>query len=185
VLFAGRIDATKGVPLLTDSVRLLRDRGTAVHLVMAGSGMEAGSVRRSLGPDVTLLGPLPQDRLAHVYAGCDIFAFPSRTETCGNVVAEAMASGLAVVLPEGARSSQWLTAPGQDGIVVRRDDPRDWADALRALVDRPRLLDAVRHRAAATAGDTHPSWDRVLAEDLLPVWSPPTPSRQGDSTRAA
>jgi glycosyltransferase involved in cell wall biosynthesis len=173
VLFAGRLDASKGVPLLAESVRRLRDdRGRRVHLVTAGSGAEADAVRRTLGPDVTLLGPLPQDRLADVYAGCDIFAFPSRTETAGNVVAEAMAGGLAVVLPEGATTTQWLTAPGRDGVVVRRDDPRDWSDALCALVDRPHRLDSVRHHAAATARDTHPSWDRVLAEDLLPVWLP-------------
>ncbi|MBV7701023.1 glycosyltransferase [Streptomyces sp. TRM70350] len=176
VLFAGRLDATKGLPLLAESVRLLRGRGSGVHLVLAGSGAEEAAVRRSLGADVTCLGPLAQERLAAVYAGCDIFAFPSRSETCGNVVAEAMASGLAVVLPEGARTTHWLGAPGQDGIVVRRDDARDWADALGALVDQPRVLDAVRRRAAATARSTHPSWDRVLEEDLLPVWTRAVPA---------
>ncbi|MFF8102111.1 glycosyltransferase [Streptomyces sp. NPDC016640] len=173
VLFAGRLDATKGVPLLTESVRLLRARGRAAHLVMAGAGAGEDAVRRSLGPDVTLLGTLPQERLARVYAGCDLFAFPSRTETSGNVVAEAMASGLAVVLPEGAHTTRWLTAPGRDGIVVPRDDPGAWADALGRLLDRPALREAVRHRAAATSRHSHPSWDRVLREDLLPVWCPP------------
>ncbi|GAB2875311.1 glycosyltransferase [Streptomyces deserti] len=185
VLFAGRLDATKGVPLLTESLRLLRDGGRAVHAVMAGSGAEAASVRRTLGPDVTLLGQLPQHRLAQVYAGCDLFAFPSRTETCGNVVAEAMASGLAVVLPEGARTTRWLTAPGHDGVVVPQDDPRAWADALGTLLDRPGLREAVRRRAALTARDIHPSWDRVLAEDLLPVWTAHAPTRRRDSAGAA
>lgn len=185
VLFAGRLDASKRVPVLAESVRLLRERGRSVHTVMAGAGAEAGAVRRTLGEDVTLLGALPQERLARVYAGCDIFAFPSRTETCGNVVAEAMASGLAVVLPEGARTTQWLTAPGQDGLLVRSDDANGWSDALCTLVDRPSLRDAVRRRAAATARETHPSWDRVLAEDLLPVWSPPALSPRPKDVRVA
>jgi glycosyltransferase involved in cell wall biosynthesis len=171
ILFAGRLDATKGLPLLADSVRLLRARGSPAHLVLAGSGAEAGRVRRALGSDVTLLGPLPQEGLAHVYAGCDVFAFPSRTETCGNVVAEAMASGLAVVLPEGAHTTQWLTAPGEDGVVVRHDTPEAWADALGALITDPPRLAALRSRSATTARTSHPTWDRVLREDLLPVWA--------------
>ncbi|MEU3148188.1 MULTISPECIES: glycosyltransferase [unclassified Streptomyces] len=173
VLFAGRLDATKGVPLLAESIGLLRAGGSPAHLVVAGSGAEEDTVRRSLGPDVTLLGPLPQDRLARVYAGCDIFAFPSRTETSGNVVAEAMACGLAVVLPEGAHTTRWLAAPGRDGIVVPADDPRTWADALRPLTDGPAVREAVRRRAVATSRTCHPTWDRVLEEDLLPVWSRP------------
>ncbi|MEY9486050.1 glycosyltransferase involved in cell wall biosynthesis [Streptomyces calvus] len=173
VLFAGRLDATKGLPLLAGSLRLLRARGCAAHLVAVGSGAEANAVRRMLGPDATLLGPLPQDRLARVYAGCDVFAFPSRTETSGNVVAEAMACGLAVVLPEGAHTTHWLAEPGRDGIVVPRDDPRAWADALRPLLDGTAAREAVRRRAAATSRDRHPGWDRVLREDLLPVWSRP------------
>ncbi|MFE6286794.1 glycosyltransferase [Streptomyces sp. NPDC057877] len=172
VLFAGRLDASKGLPLLARSLRLLHARGGRAHLVMAGSGAEADAVHRLLGTDATLLGPLPQERLAPVYAGCDVFAFPSRTETCGNVVAEAMASGLAVLLPEGAATTQWLTAPGRDGIVVPDDDPHTWADALSTLVSHPGHLATVRTHAAATARHHHPTWDRVLTEDLLPHWTP-------------
>ncbi|MEV5339985.1 glycosyltransferase [Streptomyces sp. NPDC052676] len=177
ILFAGRLDATKGLPLLADSVRLLRARGRPAHLVLAGAGADAEPVRRSLGADATLLGPLPQERLAQVYAGCDLFAFPSRTETCGNAVAEAMAAGLAVLLPEGAHTTQWLTAPGEDGVVVPDDTPEAWATALASLLDDPPRLTALRHRAAGTARETHPSWDRVLTEDLLPVWQPASPAR--------
>jgi glycosyltransferase involved in cell wall biosynthesis len=173
ILFAGRLDATKGLPLLAESVSRVRAAGRPVHLVLAGAGAEAAPVRRSLGPDATLLGTLPQDRLADVYAACDVFAFPSRTETCGNAVAEAMAGGLAVLLPEGAATTQWLTAPGEDGIVVHDDTPEAWTAALTGLLDDPARLTAVRHRAATTARETHPSWDRVLTEDLLPAWLHP------------
>ncbi|MEU3249422.1 glycosyltransferase [Streptomyces sp. NPDC006997] len=185
VLFAGRLDASKGLPLLAHALRLLRDRGDAAHLVMVGSGAETGAVHRLLGADATLLGPLPQDRLAEVYAGCDVFAFPSRTETCGNVVAEAMASGLAVLLPEGATTTQWLSAPGRDGIVVPADDPHTWADALATLVTDPHHLTGVRRAAAATARHHHPTWTRVLTEDLLPHWTRPSPDDHTPPAHAA
>ncbi|WP_240436597.1 glycosyltransferase [Streptomyces sporangiiformans] len=173
VLFVGRLDDSKRVLMLAESLRRMCEEGRAVHAVMAGSGVERDRIAQVLGQHVTLLGSLPQERLARVYAGCDIFACPSRTETIGNAVAEAMASGLAVFLPEGARTTQWLTAPGQDGIVVRRDDVHGWAETLGTLVDRPRQLRAVARRAAETARNEHPSWEQVLAEDLLPVWRGP------------
>ncbi len=178
VLFVGRLDDSKRVLMLAESLRRTREEGRAVHAVMAGSGVERNRIAQILGRHVTLLGSLPQDRLARVYAGCDILACPSRTETIGNAVAEAMASGLAVFLPEGARTTHWLTAADQDGIVVRRDDVRGWAEALGALVDRPRRLRAVARRAAETARSEHPSWDQVLAEDLIPVWRGPAMSRR-------
>ncbi|CAM5678207.1 Glycosyltransferase involved in cell wall biosynthesis OS=Streptomyces griseomycini OX=66895 GN=FHS37_006305 PE=4 SV=1 [Streptomyces griseomycini] len=164
------------MPLLTESVRLLRARGRAAHLVVAGSGTEAEAVRRALGPDVTLLGPLPQDRLARVYAGCDVFPLsrPARRPSATSSPRRWRAAWRSSCA-EGAHTTRWLTAPGRDGIVVRHDDPRDWADALCALVDRPAGREAVRRRAAATARNTHRSWDHVLEEDLLPVWSPRSP----------
>ncbi|MFI2435848.1 glycosyltransferase [Streptomyces sp. NPDC018693] len=169
VLFVGRVDETKRALLLADAVRRARAR-QPVHLVVAGSGADQGRIARLLGPDVTLLGHVPQDRLAGVYAGCDVFALPSWTETVGNVVAEAMASGLPVVLPAGARTTQWLAAPGRDGLVVRDDDAAGWAEALCLLAARPEPRRSMGRRAAATARDRHPTWARVLADDLLPVW---------------
>ncbi|WP_435611951.1 glycosyltransferase [Streptomyces sp. bgisy159] len=169
VLFAGRVDETKRVWTVAEAVHRVRQR-RPVHLVVAGAGADAGRIARLLGPDVTLLGALAQERLAGVYAACDLFAFPSRTETVGNVVAEAMASGLPVVLPEGARTTQWLAEPGADGLVVRDDDPTGWTRALDTLLAHPDRRRAMGLRAAATARERHPSWGRVLTEDLLPAW---------------
>jgi glycosyltransferase involved in cell wall biosynthesis len=170
VLFAGRVDDSKRVMVLAEAVHRLRGTGRAVHLVVAGAGPDAGRVTALLGRGATLLGPVPQERLARVYAACDVFALPSLTETIGNVVAEAMSCHLPVVLPAGARTTAWLECPGRDGLAVERDDAAGWALALAGLVDRPRWRARMGERAGGTARRGHRGWDAVLAEDLLPVW---------------
>ncbi|MGI5193731.1 glycosyltransferase [Streptomyces sp. CA-288835] len=170
ILFVGRVDASKRALLLAEAVDRMRRQGHAVHLLMVGPGADRGRVADLLGPDVTLLAPQPQEWLARVYAGCDVFAFPSRTETVGNVVAEAMACRLPVVLPAGARTTQWLAGPGRDGLVVRNDDAEGWAQVLTELVTRPELRRVVGERAVATARHRHPTWAQVFADDLVPVW---------------
>ncbi|MCF6521997.1 glycosyltransferase [Streptomyces sp. JJ36] len=175
VLFAGRADASKRVLLLTEAVRRLLARGRRVQLLVAGDGPDASRVADRLGTAATLLGVLPQEELALAYAASDVLAFPSRSETVGNVVGEALACGLPVVLPAGARTVRWLAAPGADGVVVEDDTAGGWAAALGRLVDDPALRAAIAERAAATGRERLRTWTEVLTEDLLPVWRAVTP----------
>lgn len=170
VLFVGRVDRSKGIDVLVDAIRLLVERGTGVHLVVAGAGSAAEGVRGRLGSSVTLLGHVPQDRLAEVYAGCDLLAFPSRSETAGNVVGEAMAAAVPVVLPRAARTERWLAAPGKDGVLVPDDTASSWAAALEDLIADPERRRRIGTQGRRTLRERHPSWDAVFREDLLPVW---------------
>ncbi len=171
VLFAGRVDRSKGALLAAEAVAMLLQSGRRVHLVLAGEGADQQRVADTLGPAATLLGRLPQAELAEVYAGCDLLAFPSGSETAGNVVGEAMSAGLPVVLPSGARTSRWLVDPGRDGVLVTGRGPRAWARAIAPLVDDPERRRRIGAGARATIERHHPSWADVLAEDLLPVWT--------------
>lgn len=171
VLFVGRVDATKGALLLAEAVRRARTSGQPVHLVVAGDGADSARVARLLGSDVTLLGKVPQADLARVYAECDVLGFPSRSETAGNVVGEAMAAGLPVVLPRDSRTCRWLAAPGEDGLLVDRDDPDAWASALVTVLGDRRRRAAMGRRARATIESVHPTWSDVFEEDLLGVWA--------------
>ncbi len=191
VLFAGRVDATKGALLLAQAVHQVAARGVPVHLLLAGDGAQTKAITELLGAGVSTLGRLSQAELAAVYSACDVFAFPSRSETIGNVVAEAMASGLPVVLPRGAQTEQWLRRPGVDGLLVERDDPPAWADALTSLLTRPDQRRAVGANALSTSLAAHPSWLEVVQQDLVPVWQevagrrPSGVARQPDARAAS
>jgi glycosyltransferase involved in cell wall biosynthesis len=140
-----------------------------VHAVVAGKGNQSDAVQALLGGRVSLLGSVPQRDLALLYASADVLVFPSRIEVAPNVVLEAKASGLPVVVaPEGG--GVFVHQPGVDGVVVAEHGAAAWAETVAALI-----ADPARRAALAAAGldDValrHPSWDRVLCEDLLPIW---------------
>jgi glycosyltransferase involved in cell wall biosynthesis/predicted metal-dependent phosphoesterase TrpH len=97
VLYAGRVTREKGVELLADAFLQARERNPGLHLVLAGGGPEQELVRERVGEAATFLGWLEGERLARAYASADLLLFPSRTDTFGQVILEAQASGLAVV----------------------------------------------------------------------------------------
>jgi glycosyltransferase involved in cell wall biosynthesis len=169
LLFAGRIDPGKSVMTLAAAAAQLRRDGRPIHVIAAGSGSEAPSIHALLGPHATLPGTVDPATLAWLYASADLFVFPSRIEVLPNVVLEAKASGVPVVVaPEGG--GVHVRTPGVDGVVVADPAPAAWAAAIAALLD-----DGDRRASLAAAGRAdvernHPSWEDVLSDDLAPVW---------------
>ena len=106
VLYAGRLTREKGADLLAKAFLQARERDPRLHLVLAGGGPEEHLLRARLGEHATFLGWLEGDALAAAYASADIFLFASRTDTFGQVLLEAQASGLPVVaVGEGGPAS--------------------------------------------------------------------------------
>jgi glycosyltransferase involved in cell wall biosynthesis/predicted metal-dependent phosphoesterase TrpH len=97
VLYSGRITREKGVELLGDSFLAARSEDPRLHLTLAGGGPEQEGLAERLGEHATFLGWLDGGELARAYANADIFLFPSATDTFGQVILEAQASGLAVI----------------------------------------------------------------------------------------
>jgi glycosyltransferase involved in cell wall biosynthesis/predicted metal-dependent phosphoesterase TrpH len=97
VLYAGRLTREKGVELLAETFLRARDQDPRLHLLLAGGGPEQEMLRRRLGEHASFLGWLQGADLARAYANADIFLFPSETDTFGQVILEAQASGLPVV----------------------------------------------------------------------------------------
>ncbi|MBB4284927.1 glycosyltransferase [Roseospira goensis] len=171
LLFVGRADDSKRVMTLARAARLLRDAGHPLHVLVVGAGNRRDDILALLGPDdVTAPGTLPQDVLPALYASADLFVFPSESEVSPNVVLEARASGLPVVLSARDGGARFVRAHGLDGVLVDGPDPAAWASALAPLLADTDTRAALGTRARAIVEQTVPSWRDVLEADLLPVW---------------
>ncbi len=170
VLFAGRVDDSKSPLVLAEAVLRLAEKGIPIHALFAGRGGQRAAVAEKLGPLATICGPVSQETLRSLYAGADLFVFPSTTEVHPNVVCEAMASGLPVVVSAEGGSAGAVARPGIDGLGITSHDPAVWAAAVEGLWRdgewRRDMAQAARRRAESD----FPSWSDVLREDLLPAW---------------
>jgi glycosyltransferase involved in cell wall biosynthesis/predicted metal-dependent phosphoesterase TrpH len=158
VLYAGRLTKEKGVEMLATAFLAARRHDPRLHLLLAGGGPEEDTLRARLGDTATFLGWLPGEQLARTYASADAFLFTSRTDTFGQVILEAQASGLPVVaVGEGGPRS--LIEHGETGLLTRANAGA-LASALLSVVDQPLL--ASRLRAGALAAVRERTWDAAL-----------------------
>jgi glycosyltransferase involved in cell wall biosynthesis len=160
LLYVGRISREKDLDLLADAYRRLRKEGLPVRLFVVGHGPYSETLAKSL-PDAFFTGYLRGTELATAYASADIFVFPSTTDTFGNVILEAQASGLPVVVSDSGGPKE-LVAHKANGLITRSHNVEDFTDAIRALVtDQP-----LRERMANFARDsvTDRSWPRAFAK---------------------
>jgi phosphatidylinositol alpha 1,6-mannosyltransferase len=118
--FVGRVTPEKGVRLLQKIERALLESGLKdFRIIVVGDGSEVAWLKRRLAHG-EFLGVLRGDELARAYANMDVFVFPSRTDTFGNVVQEAAASGVAaVVTNEGGPRN--LVVHGETGYIAEKD----------------------------------------------------------------
>lgn len=169
IFFAGRLDRGKNVLTLGEAVKRLANAGAPVHLMCAGAGADREILHQRLGSHATCPGNLPLDILTRVYASADLFAQPSEIEVFGNVIMEAMASGLPVLV-NGQSGMSGLVAEGETGVTIDGDGPEPWVAAIRALIAEPRRIIAMGRSARIHAKRHLPTWDDVLVQDLLLVW---------------
>jgi glycosyltransferase involved in cell wall biosynthesis len=165
VLYVGRIAREKNVELLLEAWARLDEVRTSGRLVLVGKGPLMPQLQAEAPPGVELLGQLEGEALATAYASADVFAFPSTTETFGNVLLEAMASGLPSVAARTGgvlefaehQRNAWLTEP---------DDAADLARGLGRLLSDGKLraelaegaLEAARLRSWGSV------FDRLMAD---------------------
>jgi glycosyltransferase involved in cell wall biosynthesis/predicted metal-dependent phosphoesterase TrpH len=160
ILYAGRLTSEKGVDLLAESFLRAHRADPRLHLLLAGGGPEEGELRARLGEHATFLGWLEGDDLARAYASADVFLFCSRTDTYGQVLLEAGASGLpAVAVSEGGPAA--LIENRHTGILCR-PDPDHLGGAVLQLASSPSLRKRLGEAAVRNARAR--SWERALEQ---------------------
>ena len=159
LLYVGRVSREKGLDLLPPLSERLEARGIRHRLVITGDGPFRRELARRC-PGALFTGPQGREAVAETFASADVFVFPSRTDTAGNVVLEAQAAGLPVLVSgEGGPRENILA--GESGLICEPADPAVWAD--RAT---PWLMSTVRRAAAGRAARDYAltrRWEVALA----------------------
>lgn len=155
--YVGRLTPEKNVRALALVEAALERSGTHnFRLLVVGDGSEGAWLRQNLRR-AQFTGRLEGDALADAYASMDIFVFPSRTDTYGNVVQEALASGVPVVATDQG-GPRHIVAHGRNGLICRSDE--ELAEAVVELAHNPGLRQSMRQHAVECMQAR--SWDAVF-----------------------
>jgi phosphatidylinositol alpha 1,6-mannosyltransferase len=157
LLFVGRLVREKDLLEFEAITRRLRERELEFRLVLVGDGPLLEELERAL-PEARFAGHRDGDDLARHFASADLFLFPSTTETFGNVVVEAAASGVPAVVA-GRGGPPDLIVPGETGLIARANDPTDFAASVAGLLGNRERLSAMGRSARSLAVER--DWERI------------------------
>ena len=148
VCHVGRLAREKNVDLVVRAFNALRAKLPSAKLLFVGDGPQRASLQQAL-PDAIFAGMRRDEDLAAHYASSDIFLFPSLTDTFGNVVTEAMASGLAVVSFNRAAAAE-LIVDGVNGRSLPEEDEAAFVQATLTLALQAQQREQMRERAVSS-----------------------------------
>jgi glycosyltransferase involved in cell wall biosynthesis len=185
LLCVGAVTPVKGHDVLVEALAALRDLdwactwvgSTAIDPVFADRVVEAAR-SHGIGSRVDVAGPLAGARLAAAYADADLLVLPSRFETYGMVVTEALARGVPVVASDVGGVTEALGSAGgvEPGVLVPPEDPAALAEALRRWLSDARWREELR-RGARVRRDGLTPWSTTaqrVARVLTGVTAPPS-----------
>ncbi|AFC85391.1 glycosyltransferase family 4 protein [Frateuria aurantia] len=160
VLFVGRIAPEKNLDLAIHSWQAIRAACPGSRCVWVGDGPARAELERA-HPEIHFTGMLRGEALARHYASADVFPFPSMSETFGNVVLEALASGLGVIAYDQAAAHEHMV-DGENGSLVSSGDAGRFVESCLELATDPARRRACGRQARASVANLAPQ--RVIAE---------------------
>ena len=158
VLYVGRLAAEKNIALTIEAFKSIHREHPDSRLVLVGDGPLRERLGREL-PEAVFCGPRRGEDLARHYASADLFLFASTSETYGNVVIEAMASGLPVLTYDYAAGREHIR-PGVNGQLAPFDDAPAFLAAALGMTRDPQALQAMGRQARLTAERL--AWGRII-----------------------
>ena len=160
LLYVGRVSREKNIQTLLDAFRSARTSTPNIDLIVVGDGPELAALRKQPAEsNICFTGFLEGEDLAGAYASSDLFVFPSASDTFGNVVLEAHASGLpAIVSTQGGPAE--IVARNGSGLAVDMRNPEPLCAGIRELVADDRRRTDFGRNALKTAHEM--SWSRAL-----------------------
>jgi len=166
LLYVGRVSREKGLEMLVDTFRELIDGGASIALAVIGDGPYRDDMEAALsGYPILFTGYLAGEQLQQGYASADLFVFPSATDTFGNVVLEAQASGLPVIVSDEGGPRE-LMVDGETGVVFRAGIKDDLVSAIRLMISDPQRIplmgDNARRFTLANAPDSSQTYSTIL-----------------------
>ncbi len=158
--YVGRLAAEKNTEFLAEALGIAAAAAPRVRIVIVGDGPARSTLEAKLQGVATFVGFRSGDELADLYSAADLFAFASLTETFGNVVLEAMASGLPPVIL-GAGGPSEIVRDQETGTVLPPDaSPHDFAQALLTFVHNDEHRKQISIKARLDANER--TWERIM-----------------------
>jgi glycosyltransferase involved in cell wall biosynthesis len=135
LFYAGRVSLEKNLPFLADAFKRICKTRNDVAMVIAGEGPYMADMQQKLaGLPVYFMGYQNDTTLPGIYASSDLFVFPSETDTLGQVVIEAQAAGLPVLVSDKG-GPQEVMDEGITGLILPAESPSVWEQAITSLLN--------------------------------------------------
>ena len=164
LVHVGRLAAEKNLALALRALRRLQAQRPEARMLWVGDGPLRGALERA-NPDCLFTGSLRGEALARAFASADLFVFPSRSETFGNVTLEAMASGIATVAFDYGAAREHLR-DGLHGAAIPPDDDEAFVAAVARIAGGRDAMSTMRTMGARARAAVQGLSPAQVAEDF-------------------